>query len=53
MKHGQNGAINVKRAKFSEAVKTLLTFRVCDSDNHFCPNDIYIYIYLQLQFFFI
>ena len=28
IKHGQNGAINVKRAKFSEAVKTLLTFLV-------------------------
>ena len=29
--NGQNGAINVKRAKFSEAVKTLLTFLVRDT----------------------
>ena len=31
IKHGQYGAINVKRAKFSEAVKTLLAFSICDT----------------------
>ena len=31
IKHGQNGTINVKRAKFSEAVKTLLAFSICDT----------------------
>ena len=31
IKHGQNGAISVNRAKFSEAVKTLLAFLVCDT----------------------
>ena len=31
IKRGQNGAINVKRTRFSEAVKALLTFLICDS----------------------
>ena len=31
IKYGQNSAINVKRTKFSEAVKTLLTFLKCDT----------------------
>ena len=31
IKRGKNGAINVKRATFAEAVKTLLTFLVCDT----------------------
>ena len=31
IKRGQNGAINVKRAKFSEALKTVLTFPICDT----------------------
>ena len=31
IKHGQNGAINAKRATFSEAVKTLLTFLIWDT----------------------
>ena len=30
-KRGQNDAVNVRRAKFSEAEKTLLTFLICDS----------------------
>ena len=31
IEHGQHDAINVKRATFSEAVKTLLTFPICDT----------------------
>ena len=31
IKHAQNGATNIKRATFSEAVKTLLTFLVIDT----------------------